>query len=176
MGRFGTAGGVDGGGEGSIRDVSLEPVVGGLAGMRDEAGGERQMMAAANPRQQVGRRGAPDVLVAERDPIRLVDEDPVLDRLVETGAEVGVQGALAAPRPRRRAGWQAVRRQLEGGGGLRQLVPSHRPARRREQADHSPRFGAAPCQAGDHQVVERAGEARVGNFPAGSEELFGDEG
>ena len=60
-------------------------------------------------------------------------------------------------------------------GDVGELVAGHRAAREREQPQQAPAFRPAAGQAGDHEIVEGAGEARVGDLAAGGEELLGDE-
>ena len=107
-------------------------------------------------RQEVGGRRAPDVLVSERDSVLLLDEDPLLDRLVEAGAQVGVERALAAPWQGRRPWRQAVGRQLEGRRGSGQLVQADGPAGKRHETQHAPALRGATGEAGDDQGLERA--------------------
>ena len=70
---------------------------------------------------------------------------------------------------------EAVRGRLEGAGDVGELVAGDGTAGEREQPQEAPAFGAAAGQAGDHEIVEGAGQARVGDLAAGREQLLGDE-
>ena len=131
-------------------------------------------MPASQSRQQVGGRGAADVLVTEGDP-HLLDEDAVLQRLLEARAQVGVESAVAVPRPGRRARRQAIGGELEGGGRVGQLIAVDGPAREREQPEDPAALRSAPRDAGDDEVVERIAEACVRDLPACREQLLRDE-
>ena len=90
-------------------------------------------------------------------------------------ARSGSRPAVAAPGPAGGARRQAVRGRLEGGGDVGELVAGDGPSGEREQPQEAPAFGAAAGQAGDHEIVEGAGQARVGDLAAGREQLLGDE-
>jgi hypothetical protein len=97
MRRFGTTGGVDGCGEGAIRNVRRQPVARRLARMRDKPGRKGEVVTVLKARQEVGGGGPTDVLVAEGHPIGLLDEDPGGDRFLEAGRQVGIERSVGVP-------------------------------------------------------------------------------
>jgi hypothetical protein len=175
VGRLGPARRVDGGGERPIRHGGLHPVPGRFTRVGDEPGRERDVEAAPDAWQEVRRGGPPDVLVAEGDAVLLLEEDPLFDRLVEPGREVRIEAGVAAPGPAGGARREAVRGRLERAGDVGELVPGDGTTGECQQPQQAPAFGAATGQAGDHEIVEGAGQARVGDLAAGREQLLGDE-
>ena len=92
-----------------------------------------------------------DQLVAQRQPVRALDDEAVLDALVEAGRQVGVQDPVAAPRRARRARRAADVVGLEGLG----------------RGGRGPRRTSAgrPARAGAARVGTRASARRPGPAP-----------
>ena len=175
VGGLGPARRVDGGGERPVRHAKPPPSAGPIRPGGRRARRRARRGDAAGPGQEVRRGGPPDVLVAEGDAVLLLEEDPLLDRLVEPGGEIRIEARVAAPGPAGGARREAVRGRLERGGDVGELVAGDRTAGEREQPQEAPAFGAATGQAGDHEIVEGAGQARVGDLAPGREQLLGDE-
>ena len=175
VGGLGPAGRVDRRRERPVGNVRRQPVAGRLARMGDEPGGEREVMAMAEARQEVRRPPPAGCARGGRRPRRLLDEDAGRERLLETRGEIRVEGSVAVPRQGRRSRREAIGGELERGRGLGQLVAVERPAGEGEQPQDPPALGPVPGQAGDHDVGERAGQGRVRQLAPGREQLLGDE-
>ena len=134
------------------------------------------MVARPGDRQQVARHGAPDRGVPERDGVAGLDQEPVRQRLAAARPQVGVEHAIALARSGHRAWRGAGRVDLERGGDRRQLgrPPSGRSASD-NQAQDPAAFLGADREAGDDQLVERAGQRGARQLAAGGEQLLGDE-
>ena len=134
------------------------------------------MVAPALDRQQVRLDRLRDELVADLEPlIRPLDEEAVVDRLDDAGAEVRVEHAVAASRAGRRARRQALDEPLEGRRDGRQLATVQRPAGRGEEPQDAPALRRAAGQAREDQLVERRAERQAGQLAAGGEDLLGDQ-
>ena len=105
-----------------------------------------------------------------------LDEEPVRQRLAAARPQVGVEDAVAVARSGHRARRGAGRVDLERGRDRRQLVRARaggRPAtsRRRTRRHSCERIG----EAGDDQLIERAGQRGARQFAAGGQQFLGDE-
>src|SRR5690349_7067561 len=101
-------------------------------------------MAAALHGQQVVLDRLRDELVADLEAVvGSLDEEAVVERLDDAGAEVGIEHAVAAPRARGRSRRDPIDQALEGRRNGRELAPVERSAGRREEAQDTPAFRCA---------------------------------
>ena len=129
--------------------------------------GDRQQVAL-DGRADRARGGTPIAAVA-------LDEEPVLERLGQPGRAGRRRG------PRRRGAAQLTER--GAGRSCRprrrprpgQLLRVERPPGQRQQPQHPPALARADRQAGDDQLVERAGQRRGRQLAAGGQQLLGHE-
>ena len=126
-------------------------------------------MAGPRDRQQVALDGATDRLVAEGDDPVDLDDEPVVERLGQTGADVGVEDAVAVARPARRPRGRAVGLGLERLRDIGQLLGGQRQAGRRHQPQHATALGRSRREAGDDQLVERPTQRGVRQFATGGQ-------
>jgi hypothetical protein len=122
--------------------------------MSDEAGSQCEVMTVLETGQQIGCRGSPDVLVAEGDPIFLDHENPRFDRLIEAGAEIGIERPIAATGQGRRTRRESIRGEVEGRRRRGQFVVAQRPPGEGEESQDAATLRGPAGEAGNDERLE----------------------
>ena len=173
----GERGRLDRGGPGRVRVVADQPVPGHGRRRAAQARREGGVVAGPGDRQQVARDGPPDRCVPERDrPSPVSTRNPFASASLPAGPQVGVERRRRPSRgPVTERGAERVVSTSNAAATAASWSAAERAVGQRQQAQDPAAFLRADRQAGDDQLVERAGQRGARQLAAGGEQLLGDE-